>query len=220
MKKVDLITEEFYHIYNRGVDKRDIFISIDDYYRFLRAIREFNTLLPIGSLYEKKLLSKKLITNGDSISTMEIESPCLVEVIAYCLMPNHFHIILRQKEDKGIEKYMHRIGVGYTMYFNQKNERSGSLFQGRYKARHIDSPGMLSHLSVYVNCNFKIHGYTGEEYAWSSLQDYLGKRNGSLCNKSAVLNQFKGIEHYNNFMEENLVEIKDIRNLKKMALME
>ena len=114
---------------------------------FLQSVIAFNQVDPIGSLYEYSF--KKEEVN-------KIKEP-LVVIVAYCLNQNHFHFILTPISDGGIQKFMHRLGTGYTMFFNEKYKRSGSLFQGRYKAVHIETNEYLIHLSAYVNLNDRVH---------------------------------------------------------------
>jgi putative transposase len=194
MRKIDFVIGEYYHIYNRGVDKRDVFLDENDYSRFLVSMREFNQVNPIGSIFEKK-------EKGSSTS-LEVELPKLVEVVCYCLNPNHPHLILKQLEYKGIEKFMHRLDTGYTKYFNRKNNRSGALFQGRYKAIYIDSNEYLLYLSAYVNCNSEVHKIANaENYKWCSFPDYIGKRDIKICEKNIILGQFGNFEEYKNMLK-------------------
>lgn len=209
MRKTQLVENEYYHIYNRGVDKRDVFLDDFDYLRFLKSMKDFNSSEPIGSLYEKDIRTRKSQVRGILVSTMEAKFPKLVEMICYCLNSNHYHFILKQIAEKGIEKFMQRIGTGYTKYFNQKYKRIGSLFQGPFKSAHI-SPNNFIYLSAYVNCNAEIHGVakTAEIYKWCSFPDYIGERNGKLCSKEIILNQFKNREEYRDFAKENAVAIR------------
>lgn len=207
MRKQPLVENEYYHIYNRGVDKRDIFQDNSDYQRFFKCLTEFNCKDPIGSLYEKFLREKKT-GSGDPISTMEIGSPAIVKIIAFCLNPNHFHFILKQIGDKGIEKFMHRIGIGYTMYFNKKYERSGALFQGRFKSAHIGSTSQLLRLSVYVSCNSEIHKiHPAENYHWCSFPEYVNNKNG-ICTKEIIASQFRNEEAYRTYAKENILDFQ------------
>jgi putative transposase len=216
MRKNKLVENEFYHIYNRGVDKRDIFLDDSDYLRFLKSMKEFNGVDPIGSLYEKYLQEKH---NGVLTSIMEVKTPRpLVELICYCLNPNHYHFILAQLVEKGIEKFMQRIGTGYTMHFNRKYKRTGSLFQGTFKAAQIKSGNFL-YLSAYVNCNAEVHGIArAEEYRWSSYSDYLGKTEYGLCNKKVIMQEFKGGGDYRNFAMENAEAAKKKKADEKLVL--
>ena len=129
MRKVKFVTNQYYHLFNRGVDKRVIFLDQSDMDRFFQSMEEFNVIEPIGSIYENFFRKNQLKKQG-------FESPKekLVNFICHCLNPNHYHFILEQLIDGGIEKFMHRLGLGYTKYFNQKYKRSGSLFQGTFKA--------------------------------------------------------------------------------------
>lgn len=239
MRKEELATEEFYHIFNRGVDKREVFLCEKDYSRFLTGMREFNREDAIGSLYEKSFRDKRgeiLGTKspiGDLVpkisnATKEIEK--LVEIICYCLNPNHYHLILRQLKKNGISKFMLKIGTGYTTYFNKKYDRSGSLFQGPFKSVHIDSNEQLLYVSAYVNANHFIHGYETKEtkspigdlvsqpWPYSSLPDYLGKRNGTLAKKEAVFGQFKDVKEYAKFIEDNALYLKEKKEMEKYVL--
>ena len=134
MKRINIQKGEYYHIYNRGVDKREIFLDKYDYHRFLLGIKEFNQLESIGSIY----LKQRSVFNHPVT-----KSEKLVEFVAYSLLPNHYHFLLKELSDKGISKFMHKMSMGYSRFFNEKYERSGALFQGPYKIAHIDSENYL-----------------------------------------------------------------------------
>ena len=223
MRKIILSNNEYYHIFNRGVDKRQIFLDEHDLNRFLQSMREFNVLAPIGSIYENSFKTPL----GDSVSKRGEEGN-LVEFVGYCLNSNHYHFLLRQISDKGIEKFMHRLGVGYTMFFNEKNKRSGSLFQGKFKAVHIDSNEQLLHTSVYVNLNDKIHslenplGDSVSRWVRSGWGEYSHDNKKDMqsvfCNTDIILSQFKNRDAYKIFAEDALSIIRE--NKEKMELME
>jgi putative transposase len=202
MRKLTFANEQYYHIYNRGTDKRPIFLDLNDLNRFLTSIVAFNSVEPIGSIFEYSLQKKVF---GNSI-------PKLVDIIAYCLNPNHFHLILKQLIDKGIEKFMHRLSLGYTNYFNEKNKRSGVLFQGRYKAKHIETNEYLLHLSAYINLNYKVHGYIKTDLYQSSFGEYINHQmDNSICNKDMVLQQFKSTEEYIDFAYSSIQTTIELR---------
>ncbi len=219
MRKTIFANDEFYHIYNRGVEKRDVFVDEKDYVRFLITLREFNKIEPTGGLYVQHLIKKAGSSNqvarpSDLVATDENK---LVDIVAYCLNSNHYHMILKQKIDSGISKFMKRIGGGYSGYFNKKYKRSGSLFQGPFKSIHIDSNEYLLYLSAYVNQNNFIHG--GDKYwEYSSYLDFIGKRNGVLCNKEKVLNQFGSVKEYEEFVDKNAQYLKEKKGLNKYIL--
>ncbi|KKP57711.1 MAG: Transposase [Candidatus Moranbacteria bacterium GW2011_GWF1_34_10] len=214
MRKTIFANDEYYHVYNRGVDKRDVFMDGDDYLRFITSMKEFNRVDPIGSLYEKRMKFQKDSgsKSPNSKGLLEPKSE-LVEIICYCLNSNHYHFILKQKSERGIEKFMHKVSMGYTNYFNKRNNRSGSLFQGPFKSIHIDTNEYLLHLSAYVNRNDFIHGYDKIEWQYSSYLDYIGKRNGKLCNKEIILGQFKDAKEYEDFVKKTGDYFKDKKEM-------
>ena len=144
----------------------------------------------------------------------------LVEIVAYCFNPNHYHFILRQIEDDGIKKFMHRLGTAYTMYSNKRYKRSGSLFQGRFKAIHIDSNEYLLYLSAYVNQNHFIHGSEDKGWKYSSLAEYKKLHNGNvhICNVDSVMKQFEDVEGYLEFLNVNALYLKDKKREQKYLL--
>lgn len=221
MRKIRLSNDEYYHVFNRGVDKRSIFFGNDDYSRFLQSMKEFNTIEPIGSIYENSFKNLSENQLGDSVSKLDKEEK-LVEFVSYCLNPNHYHFILKQVVDKGIEKFMHRLGVGYSMFFNRKYDRSGSLFQGKFKASHIDSNEYLLHLSVYVNFNDKIHklGDRVSKSSWSEYMEDVKYVKDSFCKKDIILGQFKDIKEFKNFAESSLKDIKDRKEESRNIFLE
>jgi putative transposase len=199
MRKVPFVENEYYHIYNRGVDKRPIFADNEDLDRFFQSIEEFNSVEPIGSIFKNSFNDKK-------------DTKKLVEIICYCLNPNHFHFVLRQISENGISEFMKRIG-GYTWYFNHRHKRNGALFQGRFKSSHINTNEYLLHVSAYVNLNNR---FKGEPYklSKSSWDEYLGKGNDLICSTDIILGQFKNPKDYEKFA---LSSLKDILRRKEMA---
>lgn len=135
---------EFYHIYNRGTDKRKIFITRYDYERFITLLYLCNSTDSVRINLQRKSLDELLQTD---------RGERLVDIGAYCLMPNHFHLLLHEKSDNGISRFLHKLTTAYTMYFNKKNDRSGSLFQGVFKAEHADTDEYLNYLFAYINLN-------------------------------------------------------------------
>ncbi|MEI8096688.1 MAG: transposase [Candidatus Moraniibacteriota bacterium] len=209
MRKTIFAKGEFYHIYNRGTEKRTIFLDESDYTRFKESIVEFNVVDPIGSLFENSFRKKNQLGG----STSKTENEKLVNIVAYCLNPNHYHFILQQVADKGIEKFMQRLGTGYTMYFNNKNERSGALFQGKFKAVHIDSNIYLLHVSAYVNLNDLVHQLGGRT-SKSSWDEYTKRSyKDGICEKKDVLGQFRTKEEYVTFAKNSIRGTMERRGL-------
>lgn len=153
MRKEPIETGEYYHIYNRGVDKRDIFNDIKDLSRFKESIKQFNQTEGIGSLEMYNKSVRALDSNPDS----KLQSEPLVAIVAFCINPNHFHFMLKQLVDGGIAKFMQKLQGGYTYYFNQKHQRSGSLFQGTFKSKLIKNDNYFRKTFAYVNKNYSVH---------------------------------------------------------------
>lgn len=156
IRRQPLITGQYYHIYNRGVDKRDIFTDKNDIYRFIESIKEFNRADKIISL--ANIRKSKLTSLNDQIAAWQLsDSRPLVEIVSYCLNPNHFHFVLKQSIDNGISKFMHKLQGGYSSYFNIKNSRTGALFQGAFKSQIVNDENYFNKLIGYVNKNYLIH---------------------------------------------------------------
>ncbi len=201
MRNLKFANKEYYHIYNRGTDKRDIFMDKEDIWRFLEYLEVLNSVNIIGSIYALSFKKSKNIKLRSS-------APKLVNIVAYCLNQNHFHFILEQVEENGISKFMHRLSTGYTNYFNEKNERSGSLFQGTYKAKHIFSNEYLLHLGVYINLNNKVHEGMNKDWMkdlpFSSFSEYINIRTKGVCKKDIIIKQFKNSNDFSRYCFEIL----------------
>ncbi len=213
-RKEELAIGEYYHVFSRGVDKRDIFAAGEDFMRFFEGMRDFNSVVPIRSLCEYRL--KKVGVEK------EFGPPDpLVNIICYCLNPNHFHFILEQVSDRGIEKFMQRLGMGYAKYFNRKYERSGTLYQGPFQAVRIDSDEYLLHVSVYVNLNDRVHklGHGVSKSSWREYVEGLDDRHkDAMCKKQIILERFKHPEAYQQHALTNLPLIQGRKELKRFFL--
>lgn len=139
------ITDEYYHVYNRGVDKRVIFNDPADYKRFL-------LLLLVSNDTNSSTVVKMLQNQSAEELANQPRNP-LVEIHSFCLLPNHYHMIISPKTDGGIAKFFQKVATGYTMYFNKRNERSGSLFQGKYKIKHLSDDRYLRYMFEYIHLN-------------------------------------------------------------------
>lgn len=170
MRKEPLITGESYHIYNRGVDKRDIFNDARDLERFKESIKQFNQIDGVGSL---ELRHKQM--RGLDSPPLVVSKP-LVALVAFCLNPNHFHFVLKQLVDGGVAKFLQKLQGGYTYYFNHRHDRSGSLFQGTYKSKLIDRDEYLRKIFGYTNQNYLVHDIPREKLSliFASDKEYEG----------------------------------------------
>jgi len=185
------LQEGYYHIYNRGVEKRDIFLDEQDYGVFLNRLKRY---LSRGKPCETGLNpAPSLIRNKNFYGR--------IKLLAYCLMPNHFHLLLQQKEEKDMSEFITSLCASYSMYFNKKYQRSGSLFQGTYKAILVENDPYLLHLSRYIHLNpfefdvldtkakNKHKGFNPAGY--SSYACYLGKRKEEWVDPEPILHFFK-----------------------------
>lgn len=174
------IEDGYYHLYNRGVEKRDIFLNDCDYKVFLHFLKEY--LQPLSSEDLNPFKQPKSLANE-------------ISLLAYCLMPNHFHLLVKQKIKNGITRLMSRIGTNYVMYFNKRYDRVGPLFQGVYKAVLVETDGQLLHLSRYIHSNpLEIEDKNFEkliDYPYSSYRDYLGNRKTEWVKSAEILSFFK-----------------------------
>jgi len=237
MKKPRFVDNQIYHIYNRGVEKRTIFLDNQDYLRFVHDLFEFNDTKPAENLYYKREILQSYEVEPRKIGKRgmaRFQRELLVDILIFCLMPNHFHLLLRQKRENGIIKFMQKLGTGYTMYFNQKYERVGTLFQGRFRAVLVAQEPHFVHLPYYIHLNpldlieprwreGKIEDYQRvieflESYRWSSFLDYIGKKNfPSLTQRKFLLNLFKGEKEYKKETIRWLKEI-DLEKIRSTIL--
>jgi len=229
MRNIRFVNEGIYHVYNRSVEKREIFVDDQDRFRFIHDLFEFNDEAPAVNLYYKRPLIQSYEAKPRKIEQQKRK--LLVEILAFVVMPNHFHLLLRQIKENGISNFMHKLGTGYTMYFNQKYERAGSLFQGTYKAILVNQEAHFIHLPYYIHFNpldlkfpewrdREIKNYKQamkflENYRWSSFLDYIGKKNFPSVTQREFLNEFfEGPENYKKdamkwLKEMDLEEIED-----------
>lgn len=126
----------------------------------------------------------------------------IIEIICYCLMPNHFHLLIKQLNDGGITEFIAKLSNSYTKYFNTKNRRVGPLLQGEFKSVLIESNEQLLHLSRYIHLNPLVSGFVDDlkEYPWSSYLEYIGLNTQQICSKEIILNQFKSPKDYQKFV--------------------
>ena len=155
MRKVPLATNSIYHVYNRGVEKRDVFLDSKYYFRFLSILKHYlNYDYPYSLLARslKRIKSKgKRSRDFERLETKRIKPPA--EIISFCLMPNHYHILLKQDSDIPLWKYMQRLGVAYTLYVNKRYGLVGHVFQGKYQVKVVSHQSSVSRVAGYIRNN-------------------------------------------------------------------
>ncbi len=182
---------ELYHALNRGVEKRSLFQNDSDRIRFVHDLYEFNDTKPAGSVYHS-------FRRGDILDFVNPDirgRERIVDIHGWCIMGNHYHLLLSEVREGGISLFLRKLNVGYANYFNEKYKRSGTLFQGRTKKIHINADAYFLHILHYIHLN-PLDFLKGaeswrtldiqdakkalqhlEKYRWSSYLDYCGKRN-------------------------------------------
>ena len=193
-RQTALVNGEFYHLYNRGSDKRDIFLQPRDYKRFVQTFYYYH--------FQKHKLRFSKYTDSGLFPLNTDPDNKLIEIVSYCLMPNHFHFLVKQLKENGISIFMSNLANSYTKYFNTKYSRIGALFQGVFKSVIIESEEQLIHLSRYIHLNPVVSGLTRDldGYKWSSYPEYLSGQK-LVCNSNQILDLFPSIEEYKRFVE-------------------
>ncbi len=143
IRKVNFSKGEFYHLYNRGNSKQKIFHDKEDYFRFMSLMYACNSKNPF----------KAFNLNKDETPYDFDRAETLVSIGSYCLMPNHFHILITEHDDVGISKFMQKLSTAYSMYYNKKYQRTGGLFEGRFKSQHAGTDRYLKYLFSYIHLN-------------------------------------------------------------------
>jgi putative transposase len=138
LRKQSFAIDEYYHLYNRGTEKRVIFLDVQDYHHFLFLMYICNT--------EKSIELRNVGENFDRGET-------IIDIGAFCLMPNHFHVLVREKIKNGISTYMRKLLTSYSMYFNKKYKRTGKLYEGVFKSTYVNKDTYLKYLYSYVHLN-------------------------------------------------------------------
>ena len=221
LRKDNFVTGEYYHIYNRGIDKRVIFKLKKDYERFMM-------LLYLANSHDSFRLDN--ILNNQHRTSSEVlvfdRGKLLVSIGAWCLMTNHFHLLLRQEVDGGITKFMRKLGVGYSMFFNIKYQRTGALFGGLFKSKLIGvDDNYMRHLFGYIHINpLEIEFLNWEDqinnssvnmkkflesYRYSSYLDYLGKDRveKNIINPENFPDYFLNSQSFRDFVESYFITV-------------
>lgn len=246
MRKELFTVDNYVHIYNRGNRKEEIVRTTADKWRFLQALRFFNDsnsstniLRAVIEMDMEKTSKGLLVSDTNKLnkakSVFETGWPPswpkkdpLVKILCYCLVPNHFHLLLKEIREGGISKFMHKFSGGYTGYFNFKHQEVGRVFQGPYKAKLVDEEMYLKYLSVYIQVINVLELFPGglsaalkdfknamkfvEEYSFSSYADYVGLRHSLIIDKDVLGELFPTSEDYKNFVYD-VISTKDVSGI-------
>lgn len=229
MRKQQLVPGEIYHVYNRGVEKRDIFIENKDYLRFISDLGLFNDINPAQNVGFR--LKQSTIDVRHQYNDVKTK---LVDILAFCLMPNHYHLLLKQKIENGITEFMRKLGGGYVNYFNIKYHRVGTLFQGKFKSVLIENTSQLLYIPHYIHLN-PLDKFIPEwrekkisnkqeainflkSYKWSSYSDYASKPMfPGVLGKNILNEYFTGPDEYINDLH-NFINDMDLSGISDVLL--
>lgn len=175
-------SEAYYHVYNRGVAKQTIFADDEDYTVFLGLF--------------KRYLSKGPVVDNEGRDYQSLYGKLIL--LAFCLMPNHFHLLIYQEDPQGMTRLLRRVATGYAMYFNKKYDRVGPIFQDRFKAVLIEDDSYLEHISRYIHLNPEDY----RSWRFSSLPYYLYGRRAEWLKPELILAMFKDVQEYENFLND------------------
>lgn len=203
-----------YHVLSRGLDKRKIFLDNQDRFRFIHDLFEFNDQLPVNTTHHIFKKSQNNVLEGRKIEPRPRRArKLLVNILAFCLMPNHYHLLIAPRATNGSSKFIQKLNAGYVRYFNEKYKRKGTLFEGRYKSIIVNDDSHFIHLPYYIHFNpldlkfpewrdHELKDYRKaikflENYRWSSHLDYLRKPNfPSVTQREYLLEFFNGSKEY------------------------
>ncbi|MEK7461350.1 MAG: transposase [Patescibacteria group bacterium] len=215
IRRYPLRTNYVYHVFNRGVAKQTVFHDDLDYLHFIEAIdyyRPRDQKIPL-SIYRRNQTPG--VKNQGFVETN-------VEILAFCLMPNHFHLMLRQTSENGISHFLANVTNSYTRSYNTRYSRIGPLFQGPFKAVWVETDEQLIHLSRYIHLNPVVAGLAQkpEAYHWSSYNAYLSKSNEfrTICDPLLILALFTKQDKYQLFINNHLDYARSLETLKHAIL--
>ncbi len=235
--------DNYVHVYNRGNRKIEIVRATADKWRFLQTLRFFNDSHSCLNILRglSRLISDINQPRPVFESVFEMgwppnwpEKDPLVKILSYCLMPNHFHLLLKEIRKGGISKFMQKLGIGFTNYFNLKYQEVGKVFQGGYKAKLVNEEMYLKYLCVYIQVINVLELFPGglkmalknlkdamkfvDDYPFSSHPDYAGLRNPLIIDKDVLGEFFPRSEDYRKFVYDSIAAKNFYQILEKEDL--
>lgn len=222
LRKQVLATNEIYHVLNRGVASQPIFNSDQDRRRFLDLVDFYRFADPLMSFSSYLKLEKGV--RDRYITNLREQGKTKIEIFSYCLMPNHFHFLLRQVVEEGILKTLSNIQNAYAKYINLKNRRAGPLFQSRFRAVRVSTDDVFLHISRYIHLNpgtaYLVKAENLDSYGWSSCPEYFGHRRPRFTNTEEILEMSGGIDNYRGFVLNQLDYQRKMDQIKHLLLEE
>lgn len=220
-RRMPLVNGEVYHVFNRSVANQPIFLQTRNYQRALEVIEFYIYSRPPLSFSHYRRLAVE--QRSKFLERMQKFVPKHIEILAYCLMPNHFHFLIRQGQENGVANFLRNFQNSYAKYFNTKTERSGALFQSMFKAVRIESDEQLIHVARYIHLNpstsYIIKGVQElESYPWNSFAEYLSKQPSKIIDKGKVLGFFKSLNEFKKFTLDQRDYQRRLESVKHLFL--
>lgn len=218
-RKITLRDGEIYHVFNRGIDRRSTFTDKKEFERIQKLVKFYrhkDTPIRFSQVNQQpQEIREKILSDL-------YKNKRIIDILSYCIMPNHFHFLLQQTEEKGISTFISNITNAYTKYFNTKHKRAGPLFEGVFKAVHIESEEQLIHVSRYIHLNPVASSIIPKEelenYQWSSYPEYLSRSLAEIAQKEFILSMFKSIKDYQEFVNNHIDYAKQLDAIKHLIL--
>lgn len=189
-RNTPLINGEYYHVFNKGIAGMPLFLNKSYYKRFIKSMLYYQVEGP----------KPKYSIFAPTTNILDYDKK-IIEIICFCLMPNHYHFLLKQIKDGGVSEFLRKLANSYAKYYNVRQSRNGSVFQGEFKAVLMENNEQLIHVSRYIHLNPLVAGLVDDldNYQWSSYREYLDQ-DSTICSKSMILDQFKSIQDYKQFI--------------------
>lgn len=218
---IPLVTHEVYHVFNRGIDKRPTFTTKREYQRAYLTLRYYRFVAPRVKL--SRFLTLSEFDRINMLTDLEKTHSRWIDLLSFCLMPNHFHFLVRQRAEHGISIFLSQFQNSYTRYFNTRHERQGSLFLDQFKAVRIESEEQLLHVHRYIHLNpytsFVVKDFDKLfAYPWSSLNEYMNASCDDLCTTTPILSFFKSKEAYKKFLLDQAGYQRQLDSIKHLLL--
>ncbi len=221
-RKIPLVTNYYYHVYNRGVEGRPTYTSSREYRRFLELVNYYRFQEPPTSFSNFKNYPNE--KKEEVMNDLKMYQNVQVEILNYCLMPNHFHLLLSQTKPNGISNFMSKLQNGYTKFFNKRNNRYGSLFQGRFKSIIIESEAQLLHVFRYIMLNPYSNAIIKDvnklnKYPWMPLTSYIQNTpKEDMLNKELIRNYFANQKDLKEFIFDHADCQRKLEIIKHLIL--
>lgn len=219
-RDIPLITSHVYHVFNRGIGRQPIFFTKRDYQRFIDILWYY---LPVNPPIRYSKFLSLTVNQRNQLLVGYFKLPRIVSCIAYCLMPNHFHLLLEQESDGGISKYVSNVCNSYTRYINTKKNQLGPLLQGKFKAVRIENDEQLLHVSRYIHLNPFTSALIDpldklQTYPYSSLPHYAGYVKNEWLKADRIYSHFRTRKDYLSFVYNQADYQKKLKEIKHLML--